>query len=115
MAGGRTSGWKDRIVLAAKKVAGLWRPLPRTVQLSHGWPARLSLAAWLLTMPAAAFGALLAARHWRTAGWLLILPVYTTLLHVAFATSLRYRMPLEPGLIVLAAWGYAEAWRGLKR
>lgn len=105
------SGWRDRVSLAARKITGLWRPVPRTTQLREGWPARLSLAAWLLTMPAAAFGALAAARFWRTSGWLLILPVYTTLLHIAFGTSLRYRMPVEPVLVVLAAWGVAAAWR----
>ncbi len=110
------AGWRDRASLTARKIAGLWRPVPRTAQLKEGWPARLSLAAWLLTMPAAVFGALAAARFWRTSGWLLILPVYTTLLHVLFGTSLRYRMPLEPGLVILAAWGYAVLWqRVLKR
>jgi hypothetical protein len=110
------SGWRERLLLASKKITGLWGPVPRTTQLNTGWPARLALAAWLLTMPAAAFGALAAARHWRTAGWLLILPIYTTLLHIAFGTSLRYRMPVEPALVCLAVWGYAVLWRrGLER
>ena len=112
--GRAASGWRARVALTARKIAGLWRPLPRTAQLRKGWPARLALAAWLLTMPAAAYGALAAARFWRTAGWLLILPVYTTLLHAVFGTSLRYRMPVEPVLVVLAAWGYAALGRWLR-
>lgn len=100
--------------VAGAKLWGLWRPVPRTVQLRTGWTARLSLAAWLLTMPAALGGAAALVRHWRTAGWLLLLPAATTAIHLAFSSSLRYRMPAEPCLAALAAWGYAAAWAAFR-
>lgn len=94
-------------LLALRRAGALWRPMPRTGQLRGraGW---IVAGAWALTVPAALLGAWLAFRDWRRTGWLPLLLLYTTAVHMAFLTSLRYRMPLEPFLVVLAAWGYAR-------
>lgn len=93
--------------LALKRAGRLWRPTPKTGQYRgvFGW---VVAGAWVLTIPMGLFGAWLALKDWRRTGWLPLLLVYTTGVHMILITSLRYRMPLEPFLVILAAWGYAR-------
>jgi hypothetical protein len=56
--------------------------------------------------PVLALALLCAVRRWRQ--WRMLAPIYLivgyfTLVHVVTIASLRYRLPLEPLLIVLAA------------
>lgn len=90
--------------LAWRRAAWVWRPVPRTAPLDHGWRAALSVLWWTLTVPAAMAGAWLLRRSWRVAGLLLLVPLYTTVLHAFTSASMRYRAPAEPALLCLAGF-----------
>jgi len=85
------------------KLARLWNVWPNEAAFS-AWYIRLAvLASYGPVMVLAAIGG------WRTIhrGWPYVLcwlpAVYFTLLHVVFVSSIRYRQPAMPALIVLAA------------
>ena len=94
---------------AAKIIAGkallFWRPVPYD---PHSLLQRSILGGYFIVLFLLALrGARLVAGD---PGWLPIwaLFAYLTALHSVFFTSLRYRMPLEPFLCLLAAIGAAE-------
>ena len=101
---------------AAKIVVGkaflYWRPFPYD---PHAWWQRGGLGVYYLILFALALaGALGAARG---AAWAPVwaLFAYLTAAHSVFFTSLRYRLPLEPFLCLLAAAGLAALLRGAER
>ena len=93
--------------LAVRKQARFWALLPRAAEAgppAFGWAcAAWSVAVWAL----AAAGLVRHRRHWRlllvAAGPLL----YLAALHLVFVGSMRYRMPGELPLCVLAAAAWA--------
>ncbi len=94
---------------AAKIIVGkaflFWRPWPYD---PHSWWQRGALGIYFsMLFILALFGVRLVAfdRAWLPI-WALF--VYLTALHSVFFTSLRYRLPLEPFLCLLAAIGAAE-------
>lgn len=99
---------RERPFEALKIVVGkaflYWRPFPYD---PHSWWIRGGLGAYYLAL----FGfALLGARRaWGQPGWgpVWALFAYLTAMHSVFFTSLRYRVPLEPFLCLLAALGAA--------
>lgn len=99
---------------AAKIVIGkaflFWRPFPYD---PHSWWQRGALGAYFLVVFALALwgarSALSAGSAWG-AVWALF--AYLTAVHSVFFTSLRYRLPLEPFLCLLAAMGALALIRG---
>lgn len=96
----------DRLVpLTLRKLARTWSPLP----LSAEYGGRLYLAVGLcysLPFDVLVLLGLLLARPGRRAVLLLALPaLYLTVVHGLSVGSLRYRVPAEPPLAVLAAAG----------
>ena len=91
--------------LAAIKLWRYWRPWPGAEQFSN-WPARLAVA--LFYIPLVLLSILGA---WTARGdlWLIgltALPILLfSLVHCIFVSSLRYRLPVEYPLCVLAAMG----------
>jgi len=59
----------------------------------------------------AAWGAVASRRRWRELLLLYLLFGYYTALHMVLMAITRYRLPLEPFLIVLAAHGLVELWK----
>jgi 4-amino-4-deoxy-L-arabinose transferase-like glycosyltransferase len=90
--------------LALVKAWRLWSPVPN----HEGFRTPLLVALVLLSYgPVAALAALGALRLRRgsvLAALLPALPLYITLLHLVFIGSLRYRIPAEPVLLLLAAY-----------
>jgi 4-amino-4-deoxy-L-arabinose transferase-like glycosyltransferase len=88
--------------LAGRKLLRMWSPWPHAAEMQN-WALRL--ATLLGFTPLAVFGAWGAVRFCR--GWpyvLCVLPAgYFTLLHMVFASSIRYRQPAMLSIIVLAA------------
>lgn len=105
--------------LAVRKAGRTWSPVP----LSQADRPAYLLAGLVYSVPLfvlAAVGLLLSGLP-RPGKWLLLTPaVYLTLIHMLSVGSVRYRLPAEPALAVLAAggiWaigvGYRE-WRQLR-
>lgn len=103
------------ISLAGAKLARLWSPVP----LSHeyGRPAlRLIAVAYSVPFDLLVLAGLLWGRIPRAAKLFLLAPaLYLSIMHALTVGSLRYRVPAEPPLAVIAAGlaggGGAKAWR----
>jgi 4-amino-4-deoxy-L-arabinose transferase-like glycosyltransferase len=89
--------------LAGRKLLRMWSPWPHAAEM-QSWTLRLATV--LGFVPLAIFGVWGAVRYCRR-GWpyvLCLLPAgYFTLLHMVFASSIRYRQPAMLSVIVLAA------------
>jgi hypothetical protein len=107
--------WQDdpahlfRLTLA--KLARTWSPIPLSEEF--GGRRFYRMIAWLYSIP---FYALVVLGLWGTAvprvGKLLLLApaAYFTVVHAMSVGSLRYRIPTEPLMAVLAAAGLAVFW-----
>lgn len=98
--------------IVAGKALLFWRPWPYD---PHSWKQRAALGAYFMVLFALAlYGVRLVAPNplWRPI-WALF--AYLTALHSVFFTSLRYRLPLEPFLCLLAAFGAAELLKRVRR
>ncbi|HXS99627.1 MAG TPA: glycosyltransferase family 39 protein [Elusimicrobiota bacterium] len=91
---------------AAKIVAGkaflYWRPFPYD---PHTWWQRGALGVYYLIVFALGIAGACAAGRREAWAPVWALFVYLSLVHAVFFTSLRYRLPLEPFLCLLAAAG----------
>ncbi len=91
--------------LAWAKLLRTWNPLPNVEEHRRGVTAIVS-AAWMTGV--LGFALIGGWRYRRAVGaWaMLLLPVVTvTLMHMVFVGSVRYRVPVMPMLVVLAAAG----------
>ena len=97
--------------LAAVKLGRFWKPWPNAEQFQY-WPLRLAVAAFFVPLVVLAAVGGWRCRHspWT---WLLTAGpvVYFSFLHMVFVGSLRYRLPAEYPLCVLAAVGLRAWWR----
>ena len=87
---------------AVMKLVRLWNIVPNTAEF-RGVYALISALSFGPVLLLALIGAVWQWRQWRRFAPLLILIGYFTFVHVVTIASLRYRLPLEPLLIVLAA------------
>jgi 4-amino-4-deoxy-L-arabinose transferase-like glycosyltransferase len=88
---------------AAKKFARFWNVIPNAREFNSGLYSIISAASF---GPILLLALICAVRRWRQ--WRVIVPIYLliayfTLVHVITIASLRYRLPIEPILILLAA------------
>ncbi len=99
--------------LAWQKTIRYWNPLPNAAQFQNPWLKAASIGWFLVVFPSAVIGA------WqlrRSLGVLAILAgpiLYFAVLHLVFASSVRYRLPGEYPLLVLSAVGWemlARRW-----
>lgn len=100
--------------LAIAKLARYWKPWPNAAQFS-GWGPKLAVLVFFTPLLLCAlYGGWIARKDWRllmlSAGPLL----YFSLLHTLFVSSLRYRLPAEYPLLVLAAVGLRGGWERLR-
>lgn len=95
--------------LAGVKQLRFWNPSPSSAQFRF---FGASLVAWLAFLPLVIF-AVVGAWYARRDAWLLILTIvplfYFSILHLLFVGSLRYRLPAEFPLAVLAAFGLCRS------
>jgi hypothetical protein len=100
--------------LAWLKFCRLWRPWPYASQYSGGMIAAIVAASFAPILLFAVAGAIVGWRHdYRAVLPILLFIAYTTAVHMVTIASLRYRFPMEPFLVVLAAPVIAEAGRWL--
>jgi hypothetical protein len=88
---------------AVKKFVRFWNIIPNAVELRSAFHSVTTAASF---GPILAFALICGGRRWRQ--WRLLAPLYMligyfTFVHVVTIASLRYRFPIEPLLIILAA------------
>ncbi|MBI3564506.1 MAG: glycosyltransferase family 39 protein [Elusimicrobia bacterium] len=94
--------------LCAVKAARFWRPAPEP---PHGLLTRVAAGAFTLLLFAGALLGLRAASRATGAWFALAWIAHLNLLHAVFASNLRYRLPVEPVVAVLAGIGLAALLR----
>ena len=96
-------------MLFRSKLLRTWSPVPNMPEAraeAHYWWA--SLVAYIIVMGGATLGAVVLARQPRQLLLLAAPVLYVTLMHMIIVGSVRYRLPIEPMLYVMA--GIALAW-----
>lgn len=101
--------------LAWVKFVRLWNIFPNESSLSST-PVRLALlfSSGLIFL-FALVGAVRSFRDGFAARLLLIPAIYITILHTIFVSSIRYRIPITPPLMILAAWGIVGVFRAYSK
>ncbi len=94
--------------LCAVKAARFWRLAPEP---PHGQGVRLAAGAFTLVLFSGALLGLRAAMKATGAWFALAWVAHLNLLHAVFASNLRYRLPVEPLVAVLAGLGLAALLR----
>ena len=90
--------------LAAIKFCRFWSPIPNYEKYRSSLYNAISLLSFGPVLVLAIIGVVLLHRRWRELLLLLSPVVYYSLLHVIFVGSTRYRTPVEPFLMVVAAY-----------
>lgn len=97
--------WQRTLTLAVMKAARTWSPLPLSAEYGS-WKNSLAGLVYAVPLDLLALLGLFRGPMRRSAKLLLLSPaVYYTLVHMATVGSLRYRLPVEPFLAILAAVG----------
>jgi len=96
----------DRFVeLAAVKFVRFWRLWPFAPQYQKPHLIAVSLVSYGVALGLVIWGLpALLSRFWRRLSPVFLLTAYLTAVHMVTIASIRYRLPLEPFLIILAAW-----------
>jgi hypothetical protein len=101
----------ESAILAAKKIARTWTPVPSAAELPGGWPVRVAFAVGMLGIVVPAGWHLLRRRSLMGLGPFVVPALYFTLLHAIFVGSIRYRQPAVFALAVFAAPELVEWFR----
>jgi hypothetical protein len=88
--------------VALKKFVRFWNVVPNAAEFG-GLYAAISAASFGPVLLFALAGLLRMRRHWRALAPMLVIVAYFSLLHTLTIASRRYRLPIEPLLIALAA------------
>jgi 4-amino-4-deoxy-L-arabinose transferase-like glycosyltransferase len=101
--------------LAAWKLARYWRPWPNADQFQRPWMVVTATACWIFVFGPALAGLWLMRKRFLvllvTAGPVL----YFAAIHCVFVGSIRYRLPAEYPLAVLAAVGWVAGRRHFRK
>lgn len=90
--------------LLGAKFIRFWRPWPHASEPSVGpGKAALAGATFIPLIVLAIWGAVASRAQWRPLSLIYLLFAYYTALHMVFMAVTRYRLPLEPYLMMLAA------------
>lgn len=106
---------RQALWLAAVKLVRYWKPWPNAKQFSQ------PIVQWLVALSSGPLLLLAAVGLWpmRRSPWVLVLTVgpivYFAAIHAVFVSSLRYRLPAEYPLLVLAAIGLLQLAPRLRR
>jgi hypothetical protein len=92
--------------LTAVKIARTWSPVPLSAEFGGKWLYKIAAAAYSIPLLTLSVMGLWASHLPRAARLFLLCPIlYFTMIHAVSVGSLRYRVPTEPLLAVLAAAG----------
>jgi 4-amino-4-deoxy-L-arabinose transferase-like glycosyltransferase len=102
--------------LTAVKIARTWSPIPLSAEFGSKKLYKYAAAAYSIPLLALSVVGLWASRLPRSARLFLLSPVlYFTMIHAVSVGSLRYRVPTEPLLAVLAAAGLMTIFGRIRR
>jgi len=94
------------LIQAAKRFQRFWSPWPQTEEYSRPLYKLISFCSFIpVLLLALVFVVLYGRTYFLRIAPLLLFIVYLNSLHLVFPASLRYRLPVEPFLIILAAAG----------
>lgn len=94
------------LIQAAKRFQRFWSPWPQTEEYSRPLYKLVSFCSFIpVLLLALVFVVLYGRTYFRRIAPSLLFIVYLNSLHLVFPASLRYRLPIEPFLIILAAAG----------
>jgi 4-amino-4-deoxy-L-arabinose transferase-like glycosyltransferase len=94
------------LIQAAKRFQRFWSPWPLTEEYSRPLYKLIAFCSFIpVLLLALVFVVLYGRTYFRRIAPLLLFIVYLNSLHLVFPASLRYRLPVEPFLIILAAAG----------
>lgn len=88
---------------AGKKFMRFWNVVPNVAEFRTGLYSIVSAASFGPVLALALIGVWRCRRHWRALAPIFLITGYFTFIHVVTISSLRYRLPIEGLLIVLAA------------
>ena len=91
--------------LAGIRFLEFWKITSYRVSLAKNLGSIMSYGVILLFF---ILGVALSLRYWRKTLLLIMIIIYYTLIHLVFLATVRYRMPLEPFLIVFAAYAILQ-------
>jgi len=101
------------LVRMAKKLARFWNVVPNAAAFNSGIYKVISIVTYGPVLLLAIVGAVRLRKRWDMLLPIGLLMAYFTFVHAVTIASLRYRLPLEPFLIVLAAEPLARAGQWL--
>jgi hypothetical protein len=94
------------------KFSRLWRPWPYADEYQNGWIIFVSVTSALTAFCLALLGAMFTLRtHWVPLLPCFVYVAFLTAVHMVTIASVRYRIPLEPIVLILAAAGLVELLR----
>ena len=93
--------------LIYKRAVHFWRLYP---VIAYKWEKIAAMATSGLYIPLAVIGFLLSLPAFRKTSLLLALFVSHTAVHLFFAVTMRYRVPIDPYVIIFAAYAAAEGY-----
>ena len=100
--------------LAGAKFVRFWRPWPHTDEVGAA-VAVVGGVSFVPLLLLALWGLARSRAQWRPVLLFVLLFGYYTALHMVFMAITRYRVPMMPYVIVLAAWGMVRAYERLVR
>ena len=95
---------------AAKKFVRFWNLVPNATEFRTGLYSVVSAASFGPILLLALVCVVRQRRQWRLFASLYLVIIYFTFVHIVTIASLRYRLPIEPILILLAAEPIAAAF-----
>lgn len=97
--------------LLHRRFLHFWRLYP---MMAYKWQKYAAMATSGLYIPLAFLGFLLAYREFRKTSLFAALFASYTLVHIFFVTTMRYRVPIDPYLIILAAYAAVTCFEKLR-
>jgi hypothetical protein len=100
---------------AGKKFVRFWNIVPNAAEFRTGLYSIISAASFGPILVLALIGAVRQWRQWRLLAPLYLIIGYFSLVYMVTIASIRYRLPLEPLLIILAAEPLAAAVQSIRQ
>lgn len=97
--------------LLHRRFLHFWRLYP---MMAYKWQKYAAMATSGLYIPLAALGFLLAYREFKKTSLFAALFASYTLVHIFFVTTMRYRVPIDPYIIILAAYAVVICFERLR-